>query len=158
MRAVEAHFGPAFLSALMLTCSFKGAERAVADAIATLPPDATANDLLIATAKCAVEQGESADQVHTRDRLPPELGRLLLLSPMSRKCFVLRMLLRFTAELSSRILGLRSSELEKELWQALQDLTFGPDNHICPECRAAADTARADRSGRSAVPSGEVVI
>ena len=154
MRAVEAHFGPAFLAALMLTGSSRGAECAVADAIATLAPDATANDLLIATAKCAVEQGESVDQAHTRDRLPPELGRLLLLPPMSRKCFVLRMLLRFTAELSSGMLGLRKNELERELWQALQDLTFGPDNHICPECRAAADTARVDRSGHSTVTLG----
>lgn len=154
MRAVEANIGPAFLSALMLTCSFKDAERAVTGAIVTSGPDATSNDLVIATARCAIEQDEAEDQVHTRDRLPPELGRLLLLSPLRRKCFVLRMLLQFTAELSSGILGLRKNELEKELWHALQDLTFGPDNHICPECRAAAEAARADRSGRSAVAVG----
>ena len=67
MRAAEANIGPAFLSALMLTCSFKGAERAVTGAIARQGQTRLRDELVIATAKCAIEQDEAEDQVRTRD-------------------------------------------------------------------------------------------
>ena len=127
MTATQVNVGPAFLSALMLTCSFEAAERAVLNAIAMSGPDVTEDELVVATAKCAVDMCDPADHFDSPVSLPPELRRLFLLSPVRRKCFVLRMLLRFTPEASSRMMGLRTNTFEEELWRALQDLTFGPD-------------------------------
>lgn len=44
-------------------------------------------------------------------------------------------------------MGLRENEFEEELWQAVQDLTFGTDIRSCPQCRGGTQTARGDRSG-----------
>lgn len=146
MIAAEANVGAGFIAALMLTCSFDAAERAVTDAIAMSGPDVNKAELVLASAKCAIDLCDYADQADTRVRLPPELGRLFLLSPVRRKCFVLRMLLRLTAEASAGMIGLREIEFKEELWQALQDLTFGTDIQSCPQCRGGAHMARDDRS------------
>lgn len=99
MIAIEPNVGAAFLSALMLTCSFDVAERAVNEAIAKSGPDINKPELVIASAKCAIDLCDCVDQAEGRVHLPPELGRLFLLSPVRRrKCFVLRMLLRLSAE------------------------------------------------------------
>jgi hypothetical protein len=138
MIAAEPNVGAAFISALMLTCSFDAAERAVTDAIAMSGPDVNQAELVLASAKCAIDLCNYADQADTRVRLPADLGRLFLLSPGRRKCFVLRMLLRLSAEASAGMMGLRKSEFDEELWQALQDLTFGTDVQSCPQCRGSA--------------------
>jgi hypothetical protein len=54
--------------------------------------------------------------------LPPELQRLFLLPWASRSCFVLRMLLGFTAEMSSEIFSLGRDEVDDALRCALSDL------------------------------------
>jgi hypothetical protein len=129
--------GAAFVSALMLTCSFDAAERAVTEAIAMSGPDLNKAELVVASAKCAIDLRDCVDQVDSRVHLPPELGRLFLLSPARRKCFVLRMLLRLSAELSAALMGLRKNEFEEELWQALQNLTFGIDIQSCLQAAEA---------------------
>src|SRR5690349_13163896 len=108
----------------MLTCSFDAAERAVTEAIGRSGPDINTAELVVASAKSAIDLCDYADRADSCVRLPPELGRLFLLPPVRRKCFVLRMLLRLSAEASAGIMGLRKIEFEEELWQALQDLTF----------------------------------
>lgn len=150
MITAEPNVGAAFLSALMLTCSFDAAERAFTDAIALSGPDLGNGELVFLCAKRAIDLGEDAQQVGNRPRLPPELGRLFLLSPLRRKCFVLRMLLRLTAEESAGMMGLRNEEFEEELWQALQDLTFGIDTQSCPQCRRGGQNAGDDRSSAKA--------
>ena len=139
MRATELNIGPAYLSALMLMCSFEAAEHAVSNAIAMSGPDVTTDELVVATAKCAIDGCGDADQVGGPASLPPELRRLFLLSPVRRKCFVLRMLLRFTAEASAAMMGLRLNQFEEEMWHALQDLTFGADSPSCGCGQGRAD-------------------
>jgi len=146
MIAAEGNVGAAFLSALMLTCSFEAAESAVTSAIAMSGPDINKDELIMASAKCAIDLSEYADQIASWVRLPPGLGRLFLLSPVRRKCFVLRMLLRLSVEASAGMMGLRQNEFEEQLWQALQDLAFGTDCQICPQCRGGPRTSRSDRT------------
>ena len=54
--------------------------------------------------------------------LPPELQRLFLLSSVDRKCFVLRILMGLTLEMSSGILNLSRDEVDEALCHALSDL------------------------------------
>ena len=124
MTTVETYVRDAFLTALMLTGTIEGAEQAVSDAIATSGCEGGVTELLVATAKCAMTQlqDECLRQAEIPSNLPPELQRLFLLPWASRNCFVLRMLLGFTAEMSSEILGLGREEVDEELCLALSDL------------------------------------
>jgi hypothetical protein len=139
VTATELNIGPAFLSALMLMCSFEGAECAVSNAIAISGPDVTTDELVVATAKCATDASGDPDHIDGPASLPPELRRLFLLSPVRRKCFVLRMLLRFTAEATAAMMGLRPNQFEEEMWHALQDLAFGADIPSCGCGQGRAD-------------------
>lgn len=84
----------AFLAALMLTGTIEAAERAVSDAIAASGCGVTVDELLVATAKCAIQlRDECLPQAAIPSSLPPELQRLFLLSSVSRNCSVLRTLM-----------------------------------------------------------------
>ena len=121
---VETYVRDAFLAALMLTGTIEGAEQAVSDAIATSECGGGVAELLVATAKCAMTQGqeECLRQAEKPSSLPPELQRLFLLPRASRNCFVLRILLGFTAEMSSEILSLGRDEFDEALCFALSEL------------------------------------
>ncbi len=121
---VEAYLRNGFLAALMLTGTIEGAERAVSDAIATSGCGGGVAELLVATAKCAVTQlqDECSRQAEIPSSMPPELQRLFLLPWAGRICFVLRMLLGFTAETSSEILNLGKDEVDEALCLALSNL------------------------------------
>ena len=121
---VENYVRDAFLAALMLTGTFERAEQAVSDAIATSGCGGDVTELLVATAKCAMTQlqDECLRQAEIPASLPSELQRLFLLPWVSRTCFVLRMLLGFTAEISSEILNLGRDEVDEALCIALSDL------------------------------------
>jgi hypothetical protein len=124
MMTVETYVRDAFLAALMLTGTIEGAEHAVSGAIATSGCGGGMPELLVATAKCAVLQLREERLRHAEipSSLPPELQRVFLLRWVSRNCFVLRMLLGFTAEISSEILNLDRSEFDEALRCALSDL------------------------------------
>jgi hypothetical protein len=114
-----------FRAALLLTGSDEAAEYAVMAGIAALECGCLVDDaLLVETVKSAIErradfQGQSGTSV---SHLPRELGRLFLLAPISRDCFVLRVLLGITAGRCSRILHLGIEEFEEMLCAALQEL------------------------------------
>jgi hypothetical protein len=122
MMATEIDVRRAFCAALILTGSLEAAEDAVLDAIAT--SECQANELLVATAKCAIQL---RDECLPRPEmccslLPPELHRLFLLSPAGRKCFVLRILMGLTLEMTAGILNLHRDEVDQVLCRVLNDL------------------------------------
>jgi hypothetical protein len=79
---------------------------------------------LLETIKAAIQK--RADSPHQSQQrcaqLPLELRRLFLLAPISRDCFVLRILLGIALGTCSRILHLRVEEIEDVLCAALQEL------------------------------------
>ena len=76
----------------------------------------------MATAKCAVQLRDECLPQGIPSSLPPELQRLFLLSSAGRKCFVLRMLMGLTLEMSSEILNLKRDEFDETLCRALREL------------------------------------
>lgn len=107
----------------MLTGTSEAAERAVADALATSECGVSADELLMATVNCAIQlRDECLPRVEIPSTLPPELKRVFLLSSTGRKCFVLRMLVGFSPEMSSEILKLQRDDFDELLCRALKDL------------------------------------
>ena len=126
MKAGEVQVRDAFLAALMLTGTIEAAEQAVSDAIATSGCGVAVEQLLVATAKCAVQFRDGCfSGVGIPFILPPELRRVLSLSSADRKCFVLRMLMGLTPELTSEILNLHKDEVDEALCRAVRDLPRG---------------------------------
>jgi DNA-directed RNA polymerase specialized sigma24 family protein len=113
----------AFLPALLLTGGIEAAEAAVLDAIAAFEFDySPGGTLLLETVKSAIRRrSDSRDQSEQAfSILPLELRRLLLLAQDSRNCFVLRVLLGMTPEISSGILNRSVHEVEEALHAGLQ--------------------------------------
>jgi hypothetical protein len=123
MMAAEIDVRGAFLAALMLTGTIEAAGLAVSEAIATSGGGVALDELLVATAKCAIQiRHESLLRAEIPSSLPIELQRLFMLSPVGRKCFVLRTLMGLTLEMSSGILNLHRDEADEALCRALSDL------------------------------------
>lgn len=123
MIAVELDVRDAFLAALMLTGTIDAAEQAVSEALAASGCAFGMDDLLVATAKCAIQIGdEGLPRAAIPSNLPPELQRLFLLSSIGRKCLVLRMLMGVTLEMICGILNLHRDEVDDALCRALKDL------------------------------------
>ena len=115
----------AFCAAFMLTGSMQAAEHAVLNGIAETECYGAEDDaFLLGTIKAAIQRrADSPHQSHQRcAQLPLELRRLFLLAPISRDCFVLRILLGIPVGICSRILHRRVEEIEEVLCAALQDL------------------------------------
>ena len=115
----------AFCAAFMLTGSMQAAEHAVLNGIAATEGYGAGDDaFLLGTIKAAIQRrADSPHQSHQRcAQLPLELRRLFLLAPISRDCFVLRILLGIPVGICSRILHRRVEEIEEVLCAALQDL------------------------------------
>src|SRR6266853_4582426 len=117
----------AFRAALMLTGSTQAAEHAVLDGIAATEFDSVMGDVfLLETVKAAIQR--RPDSLHqsqqTPAHLPLELRRLFLLTPISRDCFVLRILLGITTRTCSGILNLTIEEAHHALCAALEALPF----------------------------------
>jgi hypothetical protein len=115
----------AFHAAFLLTGSREAAEYAVLGGITALEFGHIADDvLLVETAKAAI-QCRADFPTHPEPALLPypcEFRRLLLLAPISRDCFVLRVLLGINIGTCSRILGLGIEEFGEALYAALQEL------------------------------------
>src|ERR1700693_4746551 len=112
-------------AAFMLTGSMQAAEHAVLNGIAVTECYRAGDDaFLFETIKAAIQR--RPDFLHQSPQppahLPLELRRLFLLTPISRNCFVLRILLGLAVETCSRILHRRVEEIEDVLCVALQEL------------------------------------
>jgi hypothetical protein len=117
----------AFRAAFMLTGSTQAAEHAVLDGISTTEFDRVGGDVfLLETVKAAIQR--RPDSAHHSQQppscLPLELRRLFLLAPISRDCFVLRILLGLTPRTCSGILRLTIEEADQTLCTALEALPF----------------------------------
>ena len=115
----------AFRAAFMLTGSMQAAEHAVLNGIAAIECYSAGDDaFLFETVRAAIQRRpDSPHQSHQRcAQLPLELRRLFLLTPISRDCFVLRILLGIAVGTCSRILHRRVEEIEDVLCAALQEL------------------------------------
>ena len=115
----------AFRAAFMLTGSMQAAEHAVLNGIAATECYSAGDDtFLFETVKVAIQR--RPDSLHQLQQppahLPLELRRLFLLTPISRDCFVLRILLGIAVGTCSRILHRRVEEIEDVLCAALQEL------------------------------------
>jgi len=115
----------AFCAAFMLTGNMQAAELAVLNGIAATECYRAGDDVfLFETVKAAI-QGRP-DSLHQSQQppahLPLELRRLFQLTPISRDCFVLRILLGMAVETCSRILHRRIEEIEDVLCVTLQEL------------------------------------
>ena len=112
----------AFRTALLLAGATKTAELAVLDGI-----DACENislrSLLIETVRSTIRRrAESPAVLDGINLLPPELRRLLGLQPMSRDCFVLRILVQLPPEVCAELLEISIAEYEDALYGALNQL------------------------------------
>jgi len=115
----------AFRAALMLTGSIQAAERAVLNGIAAIERYSAEDDaLLLETVKAAIQRHPDFlnESQEPPAHLPLELRRLFLLTPTSRDCFVLRILLGLAAGTCSNILHRGVEEIEDVLCAALQAL------------------------------------
>jgi hypothetical protein len=115
----------AFLAALLLSGNTEVAENAVLDGIAALDSGYIVDDiLLVETIKSAIHRradhpGQSEQSL---SQLPFELRRLFLLAPISRDCFVLRVLVGLAPAMCSLVLRLAKREIEGVMCAAMQDL------------------------------------
>jgi len=107
----------------MLTGTIDAAEQAVSEAIAASGCDFAMDEMLVATAKCAIQiDDEGLRRAEIPSSLPPELQRLFLFSSIGRRCLVLRMLMGLTLENICGILNLHRDEVDGALCRALSDL------------------------------------
>jgi hypothetical protein len=124
-RSMPSALDEAFVAALLLAGSLDAAEAAVLDGIAALEPDAPCGDTLVEqTAKTSIRRRTEFPERSEGLSIPLELKRLLLLAPICRDCFILRVLIGLTPATCSGILHLSQQECEDALHMALQNLPF----------------------------------
>jgi DNA-directed RNA polymerase specialized sigma24 family protein len=114
----------AFRAAFLLTGITEVAENAALDGIAALEFGDVVDDVLpVETVKSAIQRADLTSQSEQApSHLPRELRRLFLLAPLSRDCFVLRVLLGMPLATCSAVLHLAIHETEDVLCAALQEL------------------------------------
>src|ERR1700730_4623083 len=112
----------AFRTALLLAGATKTAELSVLDGIEACE-NISHRSLLIETARSTIRRRtESPDVPDGINLLPPELRRLFGLQPMSRDCFVLRILVQLPPEDCAALLNISITEYEHALCGALNQL------------------------------------
>jgi hypothetical protein len=119
----------AFLAALLLTANVKQAEDAVVEAITLFDMEQAAPEGLVSIAVAAAVKMrpgiESPRDVRIRSSiLPWELNSLRYLSPHLRHCFVLRILLGWSREMSAGFLQLETPQVDDRTRAAVARLTY----------------------------------
>jgi hypothetical protein len=129
----------AFLVALLITGNMDGAEDAVLDGIAALGGSISSDAFRLATLKSAVERGEqrSGEIEDIFPRLPLELRRILLLNPLTRACFVLRILLGMPSETCSEVLRIPIQKIGHLVSDAMQQLAVLGSTNRTGYCRTS---------------------
>ena len=112
----------AFRTALLLAGNTKTAEASVIDGIGACE-DLSHRGLLIEVVRSTIRRRtKSTDGPDALDLLPPELRRLFMLQPLSRDCFVLRILVGLSPEVCAELLDVSITELEDAVCAALNQL------------------------------------
>jgi len=123
--AISKNLDHAFRAALLLTGRADLAEDSVLDGIAALESIDDVEDTLLTKTIASVirRRADFPDQLEQALLLlPPELQRLILLAPLSRDCFILRILFGITPSNCAAILNLTIEEFEESLLVAFQQL------------------------------------
>ena len=119
---IPSAFDMAFRTALLLAGTTKTAEAAVMDGIGACE-DLSHRGLLIEAVRPTLRRRtKSADDPDALELLPPELRRLFMLQPLSRDCFVLRILVGLSPEACAELLDISITELEDAVCAALNQL------------------------------------
>jgi hypothetical protein len=112
----------AFRTALLLAGNTKTAEVSVMDGIGACE-DLSHRGLLIEAVRSTIRRRtKSADAPDALELLPPEMRRLFMLQPLSRDCFVLRILVGLSPEVCAELLDVSITELEDAVCAALNQL------------------------------------
>jgi DNA-directed RNA polymerase specialized sigma24 family protein len=111
-----------FRTALLLGAATRTAEAAVLDGIDACE-DLSHRGFLIETVRSTIRRRtKSADRPDALELLPPELRRLFMLQPLSRDCFVLRILVGLSREVCAELLDVSITEFEDAVCAALNQL------------------------------------
>ena len=122
MDTIPSALDMAFRTALLLAGNTKTAEASVMDGIGACE-DLSHRGLLIEAVRSTIRRRtKSADAPDALELLPTELRRLLILQPLSRDCFVLRILVGLSPEVCAELLDVSISELEDAVCAALNQL------------------------------------
>ena len=111
-----------FRTALLLAGNTKTAEASVMDGIDACE-DLSHRGLLIEAVRPTIRRRtKSAGATDALDLLPPELRRLFMLQPLSRDCFVFRILVGLSPEVCAELLDISITEFEDAVYAALNQL------------------------------------
>jgi DNA-directed RNA polymerase specialized sigma24 family protein len=122
MDTIPSALDMAFRAALLLAGNTKTAEASVMDGIGACE-DLSHRGLLIEAVRSTIRRRtKSADAPDALELLPPELRRLLILQPLSRDCFVLRILVGLSPEVCAELLDVSITEFEEAVCAALNQL------------------------------------
>ena len=122
MDTIPSALEMAFRTALLLGGNTKTAEASVMDGIGACA-DLSHRGLLIEAVRSTIRRRtKSADTADALELLPPELRRLFMLQPLSRDCFVLRILVGLSPEVCAGLLDISIGEFEDALFAALNQL------------------------------------
>ena len=122
MDTIPSALDMAFRTALLLAGNTETAEASVMDGIGACE-DLSDRALLIEAVRSTIRRRtKSADAPDALELLPPELRRLLILQPLSRDCFVLRILVGLSPEVCAELLDVSITEFEEAVCAALNQL------------------------------------
>jgi hypothetical protein len=122
MHTIPSALDMAFRTALLLAGATTTAEAAVMDGIGACE-DLSHRGLLIVAVKSTIRRRtKSAEDPDALELLPPELRRLFMLQPLSRDCFVLRILVGLSPEVCAELLDVSITEFEDAACAALNQL------------------------------------
>ena len=120
----------AFRTALLLAGNTKTAETAVLYGIDACE-DLSHRRLLIDAVRPTIRRRtKSAGATDALDLLPPELRRLFMLQPLSRDCFVFRILVGLSPEVCAELLDISITEFEDAVYAALNQLHSSSANRF----------------------------
>ena len=122
MDTIPSALEMAFRAALLLAGTTKTAEAAVMDGIGVCEDLSHRRFLIEAVRSTIRRRTKSANAPDALKLLSLELRRLFMLQPLSRDCFVLRILVGLSPEVCAELLGVSITELEDGMCTALNQL------------------------------------
>jgi len=124
MDTIPSALDMAFRTAWLLAGNSKTAEAAVLDGIGACE-DISHRGLLIEAVRSMLRRrASSVDAAGPVQLLPLELSRLIMLKPLSRDCFVLRLLVGLSPEVCAGLLDISITESEEAVYAGLTELSF----------------------------------
>jgi DNA-directed RNA polymerase specialized sigma24 family protein len=132
MDTIPTALDMAFRTALLLAGNTKTAEASVMDGIDAYA-DLSHRGLLIEAVRSTIRRRtKSEDASDALELLPPELRRLFMLQPLSRDCFVLRILAGLSPGVCAELLDVSIAELEDAVCAALNQLPLLSSSAVWP--------------------------